>query len=211
MNNHKVVRYILWALSALFLVGFAVKINDLFIPVAKTHNIEGQNVTAMKIGGPFNLTNQYGKKVKNTDTNGKIRILYFGYTYCPDLCPMALNNITQALDLLKNDKDKVATYFITIDPDRDTVEKLNQYSTNFHKTIQMLTGSHKDLQPVLKAFKIVSQKIEDPKMSDYLMDHSTFIYILNTKGDVVDVMPHTTPGDKIMQAVAHQLFYMKRS
>ncbi|CAO5674338.1 MAG: hypothetical protein NEHIOOID_00048 [Holosporales bacterium] len=210
MNNHRIVRYVLWGLSALFLIAISFKINDLFRPIAKTHNELGQNITALKIGGPFSLTNQFGQTVKNTDSDGKIRILYFGYTYCPDLCPMALDHITQALDLLKNDRDKVATYFITIDPDRDTVAVLKQYSTNFHKSIQMLTGSYKDLEPVLKAYKIVHQKIQDPKMSDYLMDHSTFIYILNPKGDVVDVMPHTTPGEKIAQAIHQQLFYTKR-
>lgn len=210
MNNYRILRYILWGLSVLFLIAFSIKINDLFRPIAKTHNAQGQSMTALAIGGPFNLTNQFGQNVKNTDSDGLIRILYFGYTYCPDLCPMALNNITQALDLLKNDRDKVATYFITIDPDRDTVNVLKQYSTNFHKSIQMLTGSHKDLAPVLKAYKIVHQKVTDPKMSDYLMDHSTFIYILNQKGDVVDVMPHTTPGEKIAQALHQHLFYTKR-
>jgi cytochrome oxidase Cu insertion factor (SCO1/SenC/PrrC family) len=207
LKNLLFVRYVIWVVCVILLGGVLYQYKSISRSSAKIHNIDGKSVIPMNLGGPFSLINQYGKRIKSSDTEGKIRIIYFGYTYCPDLCPMALSNITEALHLLKNDKDRVATYFITIDPERDTVSKLKEYATNFHPDIEMLTGQEGDLNNVMKAFKVISQKIQDGKFSDYLLDHSTFIYILDEKGQVVDVMPHTTSGEKIMQAIAHQIFY----
>ncbi|MBP9752947.1 MAG: SCO family protein [Proteobacteria bacterium] len=206
-SKQSVIRYFLWGLCCILLVALLLQYKYIFTPSAKIHNIEGKSFVPMDLGGDFSLIDQYGKRISSKSTSGKIRIVYFGYTYCPDLCPMALTHITEALELLEKDRSSVATYFITIDPKRDTVEKLKEYSLNFHPDILMLTGSPDELQKVMKLYKVISQKVEDKKMSDYLIDHSTFIYILNEEGQVVDVLPHTTSGEKIMQTVSHHLFY----
>lgn len=179
----------------------------MFSSTAKIHNFEGETVKAFDLGGPFILKNQNGQTVKSQDSDGKIRIVYFGYTYCPDLCPLALINITEALNDLQKDRDSVATYFITIDPTRDTIPKLKEYSENFHPNIQMLYGSEAELKPIKKSYKVIAQRVDDKKLGDYLIDHSTFIYILNKNGKVVDILPHTTSGKKIKEAILTQLFY----
>ena len=207
--NIKYIRYIFWLLSCILMVGLWYQYKESLVPTARVHNQEGTQMGSLNIGGPFKLKNQDGKTINSEDSKNKVRIVYFGYTYCPDLCPLALANITQAIHLLKRDKDRVETYFITIDPKRDTQEKLKEYHTNFHPNIHMLWGSHEALKPIMASYKVFAQKVEDDSMSDYLVDHSTFIYILNKKGEVVDVMPHTTPGDEIFRSINNQLFQQK--
>ncbi|CAO5679203.1 MAG: hypothetical protein HEEMFOPI_01241 [Holosporales bacterium] len=206
-GQQHIVRYVIWSLCFVLLIALFFQYQHVFTPSAKVHNIEGKAVVPMNFGGEFSLTDQYGKRISSRATQGKIRIVYFGYTYCPDLCPLALTNITEALNDLQKDRGSVATYFITIDPKRDTAEKLKEYSTNFHPDIMMLTGSEEEIKKVMKLYKVISQKVEDDKMNDYLIDHSTFIYILNEDGAVVDVLPHTTKAEKIMQVISHHLFY----
>jgi cytochrome oxidase Cu insertion factor (SCO1/SenC/PrrC family) len=209
--NYTILRYAIWLFALIFAIGFGLKYKDMFSTTAKIHNVEGETVKALDLGGPFTLKNQNGQTVKSEDTNGKIRIVYFGYTYCPDLCPLALMNITEALNDLKNDRDSVATYFITVDPERDTITKLKEYSENFHPNIQMLYGSEDELKPIKKSYKVIAQRVDDKKFGDYLIDHSTFIYILNKEGKVVDILPHTTSGKKIKEAVLTQIFYKNHS
>jgi cytochrome oxidase Cu insertion factor (SCO1/SenC/PrrC family) len=205
--NYTILRYIIWGFAFIFAVGFGLKYKDMFSSTAKIHNVEGETVKAFDLGCPFTLKNQNGQTIKSQDSNGKIRVVYFGYTYCPDLCPLALTNITEALNDLKNDRDSVVTYFITIDPERDTIAKLKEYSENFHPNIQMLYGTEAQLKPIKKSYKVIAQRVDDKKFGDYLIDHSTFIYILNKNGKVVDILPHTTSGKKIKEAILTQLFY----
>lgn len=208
--SYKYIRYIIWFFSIILLIGFSVQYKNLFLKTAKVHNIEGETVTPFNLGAPFTLKNQFGKTIHSSDSNGKIRIVYFGYTYCPDLCPLALTNITEALHMLERDRDQIVTYFITIDPKRDTISKLKEYSENFDPSIQMLYGTEKELAPIIKSFKVVAQKVEAENMSDYLIDHSTFIYILDKNEKVVDILPHTTSGEKIKDALLTQLFYKNK-
>lgn len=209
--NYTILRYAIWVFALIFAIGFGLKYKDMFSTTAKIHNVEGETVKAFDLGGPFALKNQNGQIAQSQDSNGKIRIVYFGYTYCPDLCPLALMNITEALNDLKNDRDSVATYFITVDPERDTIAKLKEYSENFHPSIQMLHGSEVELKPIKKSYKVIAQRVDDKKFGDYLIDHSTFIYILNKEGKVVDILPHTTSGKKIKEAILSQIFYKNHS
>ena len=143
--KHNFIRYAIWFLAAILAIGFSWQYKSVLSRSAKIHNVEGETVTPFDMGCSFSLKNQYGKKINSKDSNGKIRIVYFGYTYCPDLCPLALTNITDALNKLQNDRDQVVTFFITIDPKRDTIPKLNEYSENFAPSIQMLYGTEKEL------------------------------------------------------------------
>lgn len=202
----KVIRYTLWGLCLVLGIGTFIRYKDLLTPTARIHTSDQNHVSAINIGGPFALKDESGALIKSTDSNGKIRLVYFGYTYCPDLCPLALHNISDALKLLQRDRENVETFFITIDPKRDTQEVLKLYHSNFHPSIHMLRGEDADLKPIMESYKVFSQEVNDDKMSDYLIDHSTFIYILNRKGEVVDVLPHTTPGAEIMHTVNHHLF-----
>lgn len=154
------------------------------------------------LGGPFTLTDQFGKQRSDKDYRGKYMLVYFGYSYCPDVCPLGLQNIGAALDDLGTDIDQVAPLFITIDPERDTVESLNTYAQNWHSSFVMLTGSEKELEPVKKAYKVYAVKAKpDGTMADYLMDHSALVYLINKDGKFIDFFPHTTEPKKMASII----------
>lgn len=154
------------------------------------------------LGGPFKLTDQFGKIRTNEEFRGKFMLVYFGYTFCPDVCPLGLQNMTAGLTQLGRDIEKVVPIFITIDPARDTVENLQIYAQNWHSSFIMLTGEEKEINPVLKAYKVYAVKAKpDGTMADYLMDHSALVYLMDRNGKLVDYFPHTTEPDEMAKII----------
>jgi protein SCO1/2 len=141
------------------------------------------------IGGPFTLTNQDGKTVRDTDFRGKYLLVYFGYTYCPDLCPTGLESIAHSLDELGADAKKVQPLFITVDPARDTPAKLKEYVASFSSGIVALTGTPEQIASVAKAYQVYYAKGENVDDGQYLMDHSTLIYLMDPSGAFVTTFP----------------------
>ncbi|WP_193184661.1 SCO family protein [Nisaea sediminum] len=146
----------------------------------------GQLETADLVGGPFSLTDETGATLSNEDLKGRYMMVFFGYTYCPDVCPTTLTVVTQALDMLEPTvRDKVEPVFITIDPARDTSAALAAYSQHFHDKIHYLTGTPEQIAEVAKAYRVFYQKVESEEFSDYLMDHSTVTYLMGPDGRYV--------------------------
>ena len=107
------------------------------------------------VGGPFTLTDQHGAEVTEQDFAGRYMLIYFGYTYCPDFCPLSLANMTQALDLLPPEQaEQVVPIFITVDPERDTVEQLAEYAPLFHPRLVALTGSPEAIKAAAQAYRV---------------------------------------------------------
>jgi cytochrome oxidase Cu insertion factor (SCO1/SenC/PrrC family) len=155
-----------------------------------------------QIGGDFILTDQHGNKRSTSEFHGKFQLIYFGYSYCPDICPLGLQNISGALRAVGRDLDNIVPLFVTIDPERDTVENLKIYASNFHPNFIMLTGTPSDVAPVLKSYKVYASKAKpDGTMADYLMDHSTLIYLINREGHFVKSFPHTMPPEDLAKAI----------
>jgi protein SCO1/2 len=174
-------------------------------PIAMVQNHPGQGDGV--IGGSFELMDQNRKVRTLREFQGKILMVYFGYTFCPDICPTGLQNMSDAIKLLKRDRDCVVPIFITIDPARDTVETLKLYSTNFHPSFIMLTGSQVEIDSIVQKFKVyVARSTENHGLNDYLLDHSTMIYIMDKNGVVVKQIPHTTEPEKIAQELMVSLF-----
>lgn len=150
-----------------------------------------------QIGGDFMLTDQHGIKQSTSEFHGKYQLIYFGYSFCPDICPLGLQNMSGALAALGRDLEDIVPIFVTIDPMRDTAENLKIYASNFHPKFTMLTGTPQEVTPVLKAYKVYAAKAKpDGTMADYLMDHSTLIYLMNREGHFMKSFPHTiAPGD----------------
>ena len=138
-----------------------------------------------QIGGPFTLMNQDNKYVTDADYRGKYLLVYFGYTYCPDLCPTGLQSIAHALDQLGPDANKVQALYITIDPDRDTTAKLKEYVNSFHPSIVGLTGSKEQIAAVASAYQVYYKKGEQVDEHDYVMDHSSLIYLMDPDGHFI--------------------------
>lgn len=134
------------------------------------------------IGGPFNLIDQHGRTVSDESLRGRYLLIYFGYTYCPDVCPTELQAMSQALDALGPDGDKVTPVFITVDPARDTVEQLAGYAEHFHPRLLTLTGSERQVADAAKVYRVYYKKVESEDSSDYLMDHSSIIYLMGPDG-----------------------------
>ncbi len=134
----------------------------------------------------FQLTNQDGKKIKFSDFKGKYVMVFFGYTYCPDVCPTTMLRISEVLDELGNDKKYVRALFISVDPERDTPEKLKKFISFYDKTgkyITGLTGTPEEIKKVAHQFRAFYKKVPiKNKEIGYLVDHSAYIYLVDPKG-----------------------------
>lgn len=138
---------------------------------------------AAEIHAAFTLTDQQGRTVRAADLAGKPMLLYFGYTYCPDVCPTELSNISSALDLLGERADEVQPVFITVDPARDTPEVMKAYLSHFHDRLIGLTGSDEQVAEAARAAKVYYAKVDTPdSAAGYLMDHTGFVYLLDREG-----------------------------
>ncbi|MEQ8587973.1 MAG: SCO family protein [Thalassobaculaceae bacterium] len=153
------------------------------------------------IGGPFTLTDQTGRTVTEETYEGTWQVVFFGYTFCPDICPTDLATMTAALDELGPMAEQVSPIFISIDPERDTVEQLAAYHEYFHPRFSMLTGSPEQVDAAAKEFRVYYAKVESESASDYLMDHSSITYVLDPDGDYVTHFSHGTPPEKIAETL----------
>jgi protein SCO1/2 len=152
------------------------------------------------VGGPFTLTDQTGKLRSDTDFRGKLMIVYFGYTYCPDVCPTDLMAITQALDALGPAADGVQPIFITIDPERDT-KLLADYISAFHRSFVGLTGSPEEIRRVANVYKAFYVKVQDERSGDYSIDHAGVIYLMGRGGEYLGFMPPQTNPDRLTEVL----------
>ncbi len=131
------------------------------------------------LGGSFILTDQHGKVFDSKKVNLK-KLLYFGYTYCPDICPLDLLKISKIFENNPILKNEIKPIFITVDPERDTIKKLKIFMENFDKSITALTGTNQEIKNVLRKFKIyVKMNKSSPVDDDYLIDHSSLIFLLD--------------------------------
>ncbi len=137
------------------------------------------------IGGPFTLTNQNGKVVTDKDFRGRYMLVAFGYTYCPDICPAELNVISGAMEKLGDKSKNIVPIFITVDPKRDTVEQMANYISSFYPTMVGLTGTEEQIKEAASAYRVYYAKAEGDSDDNYLMAHSTFIYLMDPQGEYV--------------------------
>ncbi|OSQ45925.1 MULTISPECIES: SCO family protein [unclassified Thalassospira] len=158
------------------------------------------------IGGPFNLIDQNGKARTEQDFRGEYMLVYFGYTYCPDVCPTELQAMSNAMDILPADvAKKVQPIFISVDPERDTVAAMADYVPHFHPRLIGLTGSLEQTSAAAKAYRVYYSKAfeeGEPKDSDtYLVDHSSFIYLMGPNGAYVRHFNYGETPEKIAEGI----------
>ena len=153
----------------------------------------GAENAAPAVGGPFSLIDQNGVPKSDKDFRGKVMLVYFGYTYCPDACPTTLQALSGMLDLLGNQASKVQPLFISVDPARDTPDQLRAYAANFHAGITYLTGPQDELKKAEGEYHIYVAKVPQAGTDDYLIDHSSIIYVMGTDGRFLAEMPAGLP------------------
>jgi cytochrome oxidase Cu insertion factor (SCO1/SenC/PrrC family) len=180
----KQLTYVLTALLALVVGVAAWRLT----PVAVTPRVESKGIAL--IGGPFALTDDKGRPRASADFRGRFMLIYFGFTTCPDICPTELGKMTAALTTLEKTAPDVAAkitpIFITIDPERDTVTAMASYVENFHPRFIGLTGNVAQIKAVQDAYKVYARKAYDKDTPEtYLMDHSSFIYLMGPDGNYI--------------------------
>jgi len=159
------------------------------------------------IGGAFELVNTKGETVTEQDFRGRYLLVNFGYTYCPDVCPGTLANITRALNRLAETDpakaEQVVPIFITVDPNRDDVETMGHYVSNFHDRMVGLTGSPKKIHDVAKKYRVYYEK-SDQTMADgeYLVNHSSYVYVMGPKGRYLEHFTHKTAPDAMANVLS---------
>lgn len=136
------------------------------------------------IGGAFSLVDQTGKPVTEKDLAGKPSLVFFGFTHCPDICPTKLFEMTQVLDRLGPDAQRVNVAFVTVDPARDTKELLATYLGSFHPRILGLTGTEEQVAQAMRAYRAFARKVPQDG-GNYTMDHTVFVYLMDRNGHFV--------------------------
>lgn len=157
-------------------------------------------------GGPFTLTNDNGERVTRDTYAGRYLLIYFGYTFCPDVCPTSLSVMTQALDQLESDAPKKAAaiqpLFITVDPERDTVAVLDSYVDFFHPRLVGLTGSQAEIDSVIADYRIYAAKVIQEGTTDYLMDHTSAFVLLDQQGRFIQLFTFGTNPQEMAETLA---------
>lgn len=158
------------------------------------------------IGGAFTLKDQTGKIRTDADFRGQLMLVYFGFTYCPDICPTDLQAIGLAMDQLGADATNVQPVFVTLDPERDTVEHLAQYMPLFHPRLLGLTDSVDAVQKTADAYRVYYKRVvTGTKPDDYTVDHSAFIYLIGRDGKYLGFFPPGTDAAKMVEMIRPHL------
>lgn len=159
-----------------------------------------------RVGGPFTLVDHRGETVTEETFRGRYMLIYFGFTFCPDVCPTELAAMSAAIDALGEDGEKVQPVFITIDPERDTPEVMARYVTLFHPRLTGLTGSPEQIADVAKAWHVFYRKAQDEGSSaDYTMDHSSIVFLMGPDGEYLKLFPPMTAPEKMAEAISAEM------
>jgi protein SCO1 len=168
----------LFAVIAAFVAGAAA------IAAVATLAFSPASTQPSAVGGPFRLVDQNGRAVTEANFRGKPFLVFFGFTHCPDICPTALFEMSEVLRRLGPDAARTAVLFISVDPERDTPEKLKEYLSSFHPRIFGLTGSPAEIAEVEKAYRVYAKKVPLDG-GGYTMDHSAIVYLMDKDGRFV--------------------------
>ena len=203
-------RYAKWLLLLLLAIAAAMVAFWPSSPMQETTDSEraaAQRVVSEKPpGGDFTLNTLQGERALS-DYQGQLVLLYFGYTFCPDICPTNLSSLSQAWQQLSADEQaKVKILFVSVDPERDTLKRLQDYSDYFHSNITGMTGTPKTLARIARDYGVVYQS-HQKNASDqhYAVDHSAFTYVIDPSGQLITQLPHATAPAQILKTVRQHL------
>ncbi|MFN3262931.1 MAG: SCO family protein [Pikeienuella sp.] len=164
----------------------------------------GMATGAAAIGGPFTLVSGAGERVTSAEVIDRPALLYFGYTFCPDVCPVDAAAMAQTADLLKERGLDVKTAFITVDPARDNEAVVRDFAANLHPEMIGLTGSEAEIDAAKSAYRVYAQKAPGQAEDDpyYLVDHSAFIYLMAAEDRLLTVFRHGVPPEDMAETAA---------
>lgn len=193
------IRYVAWVC----VVVVALAAGYLAFAARKDGSPAGRSYGEAAIGGGFELVDMNNQVVTDADFDGLYRLMFFGFSNCPDVCPTGLVNITNILKALGPDATNLVPLFISVDPERDTPEQLLEYSQDFDPRIRYLTGTPEQIRAVTDAFKVYYSKVPDQSGDEdvYMVDHSAFMYLLGKKGEYLAHFSHEQPSREIAEEI----------
>jgi len=197
MTRLRWIRYGIWAVVAVIAVGLvtAWATGGFNGGVAALGNATSTALGSGEIGGPFTLTDQHGATVTDADLKGHPSALFFGYTFCPDVCPTTLADITVWLQDLGPSADKLKVYFVTVDPERDSQQKMGEYLRAFDPRILGLTGPRPAIDQILKDYRVYSRKVDGVNGAPYTMDHTAAVYLLDANAQFTGTIDYEENPD----------------
>jgi protein SCO1/2 len=175
----RTVRWLL--LASAFLASLLLVLAVVLMVVERTSQ---SSVTSSAVGGPFKLVDHDGKVVTDQDFKGRPFLVFFGFTHCPDVCPTTLFDISEVMRALGPDADKTAALFVTVDPERDTPDKLKDYLSSFDPHVRGLTGGAAEIDAMQKTYRVYSRKVPTDG-GGYTMDHTALVYLMGKDGRFV--------------------------
>jgi protein SCO1 len=181
----RVRQWILMALAGL--LGFSAA--ALCIVYAASFWPDHRVAAPTPIGGPFTLVDDTGAPVTEKTIAGKPYVMYFGYTFCPDVCPTTLLDLSRWIEKLGTDADRLNYVFVTIDPERDTIQSMHAYLSSFDKRIRGYTGTLAEIAQIAKEYRVYYQKVPTED-GGYTMDHTAVLYLMGPNGKLVTVIPY---------------------
>lgn len=190
MPGMKIFRVAIWA-AVVLLAGAAVWLT---VAGRQPGGVPGP-VASATVGGPFSLTDKNGATVTEAALKGHPTALFFGYTFCPDVCPTTLSDLTLYLSKLGADGDKLKVYFVTVDPERDTQTVMADYLKAFDPRIDGLTGPRPAIDQILKEYKVYSKKVPGENGAPYTMDHTATVYLLDKNAALVGTVDYQENPD----------------
>ncbi|MDX2144334.1 MAG: SCO family protein [Rhodospirillaceae bacterium] len=160
---------------------------------------------AAAIGGAFEMIDQKGQSVTSETLKGRHLLVYFGFTHCPDICPISLQTMTQAMEILGPIGDAVTPLFFTVDAERDTPPVMADYVANFHPRFVALTGTPDQVRKAADVYRVYFQKAKEEVPGEYMMEHSGFIYFMDREGRYVTHFRAETTPEQIAARVRQEL------
>ncbi len=157
------------------------------------------------IGGAFSLVSHEGQRITDSNLRGRYTLMMFGFTNCPDICPAELQTVMSALDKLGPRASKVTPVFVTLDPERDTVETMARYVSYFGNKLVGLTGTPAEINKTAKAYKVYHAKVPDREGSGYSIDHSAIAYLMGPSGEYVTHFAYGTSADAVASGIAKHI------
>lgn len=192
MRKLRILQLTLWAAALIVTLSFGLY----GIAALAPGKVEAPEIpkAASEVGGPFRLTSHAGKTITDADLRGKPSMVFFGFTYCPEICPTTLFDMSKLLQELGPDGDAITPVFITVDPERDTRAVLAEYLTAFDPRIVGLTGTTEEVDTAVRAYRAYYRKVPT-SAGNYTMDHTAIVYLMDAKGELVSSLDRHEPEE----------------
>lgn len=193
-------------LAMVFLGALLVWLLLIWDPAGDGADVSGVSIAPVPQGGDFTLKSEAGP-VSLEQFRGKVAVLYFGYTWCPDICPTSLAMISTALrQLTQEELAAVQVMFISVDPERDSLERLASYARYFHPTILGVTGTPEEVAQAARLYGAGYRKVEQDSATGYVVDHTADVYVIDQQGKLYRSLPHGTPPAEILEVLRDLLY-----